>query len=212
MKAFEVVSPPGWTLIDLTGGVDEQVHSVLSQRLARGSQQHTSETRAGTIQAVTITAKTLAAGGAVAMVLADDPLEGLTGMSTAVFMPLTVPDGQDPLDVLLAVAATDPSAEAVDVGLLVSLRCESTQDATESVRTALKQAADVVGAPVGAEGESLVARKHHVRYLMGVPGDPERWVDALFAATSTSLPGSEDAARRRITTFDATIQTFRWLS
>ncbi|MHB1008362.1 MAG: hypothetical protein ACYC1E_03775 [Propionibacteriaceae bacterium] len=212
MKQFQMIVPPGWFMIDLTTGVDEQVDEFVGLRLASAPRDRARSVRPMLTKSLKEVAHTFADGGAVALTLATDPADGSVDSPTTVFVPLAVPAGQQPIDMLLAVASSDPSATSVDVGDLVGVRISESVDATIAVRGGLRHAAAIVEAPVDAEASALTAQRHHVRYLMGDPGDPERWVDAAFSVTSTSLPGSAEVAEALIELFDETIQSFRWVS
>jgi hypothetical protein len=207
-----MIVPPGWFMIDLTAGIEGQVDEFVGQRIASAPRDRARAVRPMLTKSLLEVARTFADGGAVALTLATDPADGLVASATTVFMPLAVPAGQQPIDVLLAVASSDPAAPTVDVGDLVSVRISENVDSTASVHDALGQAASMVGAPVGEAASTLTAQRHHVRYLLGDPGDPESWVDAAFSVTSTSLPGSLDVAEALIELFDETIQSFRWVS
>ena len=212
MKRFQVVVPPGWTMLDLTIEIDPQIRAFVTRRLSGSAPSRAQALRANLTSSLLDVAKSLADGGAVALTIATKPVDGFTGSPTTVFLPLSVPEGQEPLDVLLAIASTDPTAQAVDVGELVSVRISSTSDATEAVRGSLEQASALTGGRAPEGTDRPTGEHRHVRYLVGDPGDRDRWVDAAFSVTCTSLPGSSELADSAIELFDTTMQSFRWLS
>lgn len=212
MKQFQILVPPGWFMVDLRDDLDAQIERFVSLRLAGVPRDRARSVSPTLRKSLAEATRSLSDGGAVGLTLPVEVDDALAATPMAVYMPLAVPDGQDPIDVLLAVAASDMSAKTVDVGDLVSIRLSEDVDATASVQDGLSQAANILNAPIGQEAVGMTATRHHVRYLMGDPGDAERWVDVAFSVTSTSLSGSVDLAEVLIELFDETIQSFRWLS
>jgi len=209
VKQFEILVPPGWVMFDLRDEIKPQVAAFVRQRVSRHSRADS--VRPLLTEALTKTATELADGGAVAMTVAIEPPDGLSGSPISIFMPLAVPEDKEPLDLLLAVASSDPSAQAIDVGDLVAIRLSATSDATAAVGDAVAEAATLMADDGVNLGAGFTAQRLTVRYLMGDPGDRERWADVSFSVTGTSRSGSAEIAAALVELFDATIQTFRWL-
>ncbi|MBK8468272.1 MAG: hypothetical protein IPL45_00330 [Actinomycetales bacterium] len=225
MRAFAVHVPPGWARLDLTGQLDAQVRGFVAAVLRGVPSDRAALVRPLVHESLSKVAADLASGGAVAMVMPVAPLDGLVASPTIVFMPLTVPEDQAPMDVLVAVAASDASASVVDVAGLVALRTISTRDAHGDLAEALAQAEHLVAgsteqepkeqgseADGTAEGAQLTATATRVRYLIGDPGDANRWVDVLFSVTHSSLPGGNQIGQAAVELFDAMMHSFRWVA
>ena len=108
---------------------------------------------------------------------------------TVVFAPLSLPPGRQPMDAVVALAASDPTAEVIDIDPLVALRTSRTDDVTE----VLKDRASAVVVEMVAErsvetrvataGPTNRALARRVRYVLGDAEDDDNWVDVLFSVT-----------------------------
>jgi len=212
MSEFEILLPPTWVLISLNGRVEEQVSAFVSYQVEKAPVARRHDVRVALATPLVRVADELASGGALALAISTEPVDGLVGSPIAVFMPFTVPTGQQPLDLLLALAAEDPTAVAFGVGEYVGVRTSSVSDATASVHGALEQAAAMAKGSLSAPVSAATAERHVTRYFIGDPGDPAHWVDVSFSVTSTSLPGSSALAEASSNLFEAAIQTFRWVA
>jgi len=217
MKAFAINLAPGWLQFDLLGDIDEQIARFARSVWNNAPPATRARAEAAVKEGFGPLFTGLADGGAVAVILAAKPFDGLVVQPMAVVMPLNAPEGQTPLDLMVAVAASDPSATVVDLDDLVGLRVMSVADASERVRSGLTDAAAIVGATLvpdddGRSFDDVAAADTRVRYFIGDPGDEERWVDVLMSVSHTSLPGSEELADASVELFDAMVSTLRWVS
>ena len=60
-----------------------------------------------------------------------EPIDLLPTRPLVVMMPLEVPSGSEPLDMLMGVASSDPTATVIDLNDLVALRSMSTDDISD---------------------------------------------------------------------------------
>lgn len=121
--------------------------------------------------------------------------------------------GEDPMQLMLAVAAKDASARAVDVSGSVALRTE----ARVSARTAAEEVLGALSPSVGTDQpdpavESSLGALYQCRvsYLIGVPGDSTRWVTVSFAATVSDTAEGAATEVVLVELFDAIMTTFAW--
>ena len=143
--------------------------------------------------------------------MADMPIRPLI-----VVMPLRIPDGRTPMDVLMSIASTDPTASVVDIADLVAVRVESEADLTDSFDTMATDLAPDFGVVTGEGPITQVSAVRmaatRVRYLIGDPADAERWVDVYFSIDHPVHDLALEAVRAAVEMFDEQIQTFRWTS
>ena len=219
MKTFEIVVPIGWVRLDLTTDFTGPV-TALAFRLARRAPvddrprlvNHLREQLLGF-------ARGLAEGGAVAALLPTESLEVLPTRPFIVMMPLKVPSGSEPMDMLMGVASSDPTAKVIDVNDLVALRVASTDDISarfaekfESEGSRLGLNVDPPdGSPAG-DTPDIAMMSTRVRYLIGDPADRGRWVDVFFAMDHPDDPLVSELVDSTVGLFDAQVQTFRWTS
>lgn len=218
MKRFEVYCPAGWSHIDLSNDTGRSSRSLALAITASMSV----EGRAALVGRVAHQLETaftgLAEGGAWSVML---PLTGPTAIAvrpTVVFAPLPLPAGSQPLDALVALAASDPTAEVMDIDPLVALRTSRTEDVTESLET---RAQDLVGEVLpNANGETPGSRTdgdprvlaRRVRYVLGDAQDLDKWADVVFSLTHLHDPDQSELADAAVDAFDALVATFRWRS
>lgn len=214
MKEFAIYCPRGWSRIDLTRDEDairRQVDAVADRLTRSAPPERRVRARGLVMSRLGQVARSLAEGGAVSIMLPmDDPVV-VPIRPVIALAPLQVPEGREPMDVLLSMASADASAEVVDVDGVVALRLSSTDDVTESF---VRDAGDLLeqgGATVESDEPSedrVVARR--VRYLIGVPEDPDRWVDILFSIEHLDDQEQRELGDAAIGLFDELAKTFRW--
>lgn len=219
MKTFEIVVPIGWVRLDLTTDVTGTV-TALAFRLARRAPLDDRPRLVNYLREQLLGfARGLAEGGAVAVLMSTEPLDVLPTRPLIVMVPLTVPDGAEPMDMLMGVASSDPTAKVIDLEDLVALRVTSTNDISERFAEKYESEAPRLGISLDPPHETPAADtpdismvSTRVRYLIGDPADRDRWVDVFFAIDHPDDPLVSELVDSTVGLFDAQVQTFRWTS
>lgn len=121
---LRVQLPTRWVRIDLAGDVDAQIDEFLAARLLTvPPRQRTALAR--TLEPLRQGYRSL--GDTAALMVASPvyPVDGRSAHPQLVFLPFDPPEGQTPLDAVLAVASTDASAALLDLPDVVALRTSS---------------------------------------------------------------------------------------
>lgn len=218
MKRFEVYCPAGWTHIDLADDVARSSRSVALAATSAGPVEGRAALTGRVAHQLESAFSGLAEGGAWSMMM---PLTGPTAIAvrpTVVFAPLSLPPGSQPMDALVALASSDPTAEVMDIDPLVALRTSRSDDVTEALEA---RASDLVGHVVpDAGGEAPAPRPddvtrvlaRRVRYVLGDAEDPDKWADVVFSLTHLDDAEQAELADAAVDAFDALVKTFRWRS
>lgn len=219
MKRFEVYCPAGWTHVDLNEDVAGSARSLALASVPDGPRDQRAAL-VGRVSHQLETAFSAMADGGVWSVMM--PVTGPTAVAvrpTIVFAPLALPAGGQPMDALVAVAASDPTAEVIDIDPLVALRTSRTEDVTEALEARVGDALAEVGidnnpveSPAPEEGQDARALARRVRYVLGDAEDDDKWVDVLFSLTHLDDPDQAELADAAVDAFDALVKTFRWRS
>ncbi len=216
MKRFEVYCPAGWTHVDLSEDVRRSSRSVALTTATTGPVEGRAELARRVAQHLEQAFSGLAEGGVWSVMM---PITGPTAVAvrpTIAFAPLSLPAGAKPMDALIAMAASDPTATVMDIDPLVALRTSRSEDVTAALET---RALELVGelSPSGSaavpsvpmdDATRVLARR--VRYVLGDAEDFDKWADVVFSLTHLDDPGQVELADLAVEAFDALITTFRW--
>lgn len=226
MSAFDLLLPRGWMRIDLRGPYDDQIRRAVDRMLGTVPATRKQGLRDLVEPPLAEMAARLAAEGAVCLLLPTDSPADLPVRPTVVVQPLAVPPGQQPMDLLTAVAASDPTASIVDVGSLVALRTTSDVDVTGALVAGLEEKRPVL-AGVGIDVPAWPGRSapgggtttptarmtsRRVRYQLGDPTSPQQWLDIFCLLHHAEEEGYRDLGDAMIELFDAMVHTLRWTS
>lgn len=107
----------------------------------------------------------------------------------------------DPFEMLLAIAARDSSARAVDIDGSVAVRRASRRP--RNTRVAATADDDPIAAVAGQ-----VAADREISYVLGIPGDSKRWLTITF--NGLEFAGAPEAVEATIQLFDAIVGSFTW--
>lgn len=216
MNRFRLLLPPQWVLIDVAGDYSAGVRDVvsgLSTGLAPDKAQAIRQTLTGRLESM---AKDVAARGGLAIVMQAVSLDEIGVYPMLVITRMALPEGADPVDALVALVATDPSARLMDLDAAVALRTEHSEtldlDPSKVVATlpadlaALAQQAEAAG-----EFDQLPTRlAHRVHYVLGVPGQPQAWVDLVASVQVGDDQVGAELWEAYSTLFDDMVMSFSW--
>lgn len=179
---LRVQLPTRWVRIDLAGDVDAQIDEFLAARLLTvPPRQRTALAR--TLEPLRQGYRSL--GDTAALMVASPvyPVDGRSAHPQLVFLPFDPPEGQTPLDAVLAVASTDASAALLDLPDVVALRTSSSVPIPEQ-----SVGSGTPGRDLDGRVPPLTTRRW--RYLVGDPTRPHAW---LLVMADVTLPTADDA-------------------
>lgn len=215
MSRFTMMLPPEWELVspsDPETGISAAVQGMLSNR------SDVDQLRAAPLLARqfrdTVEGMKSKEIGLLAMVLNSAPLDGRFSNPMIIVRKWVLPEGEDPLEALVAVASGSASAEALDIDHMVALRIvekvgvEHSKESVEKAKELLGVAGDVQGATV--EGMSDRSVSYRIRYLMGLPTRPDLWVDIFAALQVPAGDDGEALAEAYTEVCDLIVSSFRW--
>ena len=119
MRRFEVYCPAGWTHVDLSQDVGRTARSLALVTVPDAA----IEGRGALVSRVTHQLETafaaMAEGGVWSVMMPVTGPAAIAVRPTVVFAPLSLPPGRQPMDAVVALAASDPTAEVIDIDPLV---------------------------------------------------------------------------------------------
>lgn len=218
MRRFTIVVPPGWVVIE----PDRDVAAAAAE-VARGMLRDASPRQrqlAGPLirERLAATALELGEKDVAAVLIPATSVAELAVHPMLVVRPLTWPEDTDPVDALVALAASDPTARLLDIDHMVGLRTERVDDVTERTRAAVGDlpaalATLVAEDPTAAGRLAAVAaarQAHRVTYLIGVPNNDDSWVELTGSVQVIPDETGTELAGIMADLFDALAKSFRW--
>ncbi|MPV37177.1 hypothetical protein [Georgenia subflava] len=192
---FTIVVPTGWGRIPVGKGSREAVEKILDRTFAGTSGPQAARLRSQIQGALHRQLRAAAAQSGVELYL---PVERVHGITVPASVIASVPslDGDDePMDVLLGVAARHPGAEVIEVGGTPCVRATRAGLASDG-------GGELSGSPVASR---------QISYYLTDPTDTSRYV--ILAATILEADGEGGAAVADAVTelVDAMLTTFRWV-
>lgn len=213
MRHFTVTVPPEWVRIDpqdAASGVRAAAQRLLRDRSA----DQRVRALPLLVEQLGRVASEMEQKGVSAVLLGVDALDPRVGNPMVVIRPLDLPEGVEPLDYLVGLAASDSTAEIMEVDHVVGLRTHATEpvdpgrsspsvpmqgliadeDARERVETALSSS-------------RLVRR---IRYVLGHPNAPDSWADLYASVQVPNDAQGRELADAYSALFDELAKGFRW--
>lgn len=195
--AFRILLPAGWQRIDLTRDIN-------ADEIIRGwgiERNMPTALRGQLVQSVTASLEHARSMGAVCLVVPVDPEFG--GTTTLMFRPWT--GGENPLDDLLALVASDPSAMLLDVP---DLLCVRNSRARPRDTSGLDSFTDIQASSTRVLRE--IATTLQVRYILGDPTEAAHWVEVIGGIGYPDDEAGREALEALLILADTIVQTFRW--
>lgn len=214
MNGFTMILPPDWTMIDLQGDRRSGVRTVVNGWLSGVAPHQASVARPVLLTSLERMTADMAGKGIAAVVMQSTGLNEIGVHPTMVVRELDIPPEIEPLDLLIAMAGGDSSAQVLDLNHLVGLRTRDTERVERDIEAgvgAFPPELGVRAAGMLADSDGLRQRiARRTRYVMGQPDDRFRWVELL--ATVEVADDDEGAALASAyeELFDALAGTFDW--
>lgn len=211
-RRYSFICPPGWFRLDLRQPTSAQVRRladiVLEQRPSAPNQ---AQVRVALIAQLTRSCEAAAASEVLDLVLPVEVFEGAMMPASWAFLPLDVPDGADPIELLAGIAGRNPSASLMEVHDLVALRIESrTQKPTDDLDRAVDSMAADLGVPRQETDDHREVWTQRVQYFLGHPQRPDGWIVVTASITDSGGEDAEVLTPALVELFDEVVKTVRF--
>lgn len=200
-SGYRLLLPPGWARLDLTDDVDAQVRRLLEAALRGRAPDDAAAFRRQLGAQMSASAQEAAARGVAVLYFPVAEEAGAPLPTSIAVAALTGDRLDDPLDLLVAMAARDSSGRAVDLDGAVALR---TSRLTRSTALDSEEVPEEDRALVSA----LVRRQ--VQYIVGDPTDRGRWLTFTWVCVVPGDGSANEVADAAEELFDAMMLSFRW--
>lgn len=213
-RAYEFVLPPGWGRIDLRGDVVAQVASLVQAFVKEAPAERRAKARGPLRARLEHMAHELAGRGALDLVLPVQSIEGAVLSASFVFLPFEVPPGEDAIEGLVALAATDASARLIEIRDLVALR--TSVRIPIRAKELLDNSADLLALMEPADREHIAESpgqgffSRRVQYIVGRPDRQDDWILVAFSTMEAPTPGSAELCTSLEALFDAIVKSVRF--
>lgn len=205
-QRFSVLTPPGWEQLPLEGAsgawIDDLADAVLAGR-PRDSVAGLRRSLKQSLSALAAQAAELDLISAFVALPQGDPPALIP--ATIVFARLPIPEGSDPIDLLVQLAMNDATATHVELDASVALR--TVKDQSLRPESVVPDGTDL---PDDVAAELATVRQAGIRYVVGVPGDKERWLVAELSVTVPAGPDGDVLITAFGELLDAVMRTLRW--
>lgn len=216
MKAFTMLLPPEWVLIDLQGDRRDGVRAIVAGWLQGLTPEQAAAARPILLSRMEAMTSDMATRGIAALVMQSAGLNEVGVQPSLVVRPMEIPEDAQPLDLLVALAGSDSTAEILDVNHLVGLKTSRVEKVGASVDNALDSfPPDLRSAASQPDKLPLLATlgirvAHRSQYMLGVPDDRSSWVELYGSVEVSDDLEGEALADAYGQMFDALASTFDW--
>ncbi|WP_369391205.1 hypothetical protein AB5J72_28845 [Streptomyces sp. CG1] len=190
-NTYTLVLPPGWARIPLRYGTEGAVRRILDRSFAGLPRDEVFTYRRDLEAQLGEQIAKARADHGLDLYLPVELVHGITlpaSFLVAEFRTDSV-DDVDPAELALFLATSEPGRRIVQIG------------GASAVRTEITAPADP------AHGAEFPSRR--VEYQISVPGDPNRWLTAVFSTVTAEDPEGEISSVL-VELFDAVMTTLRW--
>lgn len=212
---FRVLVPPTWVFADLAADRAASVRQVVRGLLRGVAPDKASVALPILTKRFGALFDQLAAGGFAAVAVQAESLDEIGMQPMLVIRPLARTEGADPLDMVVALAAQDQTAELIDGATFVGVRTRQVEKVTRKASQALPllgAEAATLAQQAGAALEATYQRVvHRSRYLMGRPEDADSWVEAFGSVEGSPDDVGEELAELYTRAFDVIVDSFSWV-
>jgi len=147
------------------------------------------------------------------------PASGALTQPVRPVVALILPDGDedDPVNSIIAIAASDPSAHMLDLPGRVGIKTRTAHDSTDAVRQGVQTQVAALAQTLGLEasgGAQQIANLTRVnvqlRYHFGIPGDNAAWLSVFATFGHEATDDGRAAAELAEALLDDWVRTVRW--
>ncbi len=214
--AFSTFVPAGWASIDLSPLREDQLSAALVAVVGAVPAPARDAVRRYATPSIEGTVRALAERGGLRVLMpaaafATSPIRPLIAI-----LPLAggVRDDADPVEYVVAIAQHEPSARMIEppgmVGIATRTEKVTTARLQQGLQTLPADLAELAGTDLD-RARALTRVTVEARYVIGVPGDPQRWVDVLATYSHEDVAAARDAAEAIGLFLDQWVNTVRWI-
>ncbi|MDR1266094.1 MAG: hypothetical protein LBK42_11190 [Propionibacteriaceae bacterium] len=218
-RRYEFVLPSGWHRFDLRRPLPAQAERYAAKLLEGASLgDRAAMVRANLARSLEAQLRQAQDKGILDLVMPTMHGAGLAPATSFMFAPLELPDGVGPMELLMATAQRDQTAQLVEIEDLVALRTEArTVNAGHDLAAEAAQAGRQLGLPPEAIiettadlGETVTTYSRRVQYLFGHPDRPQGWMVAVLATVESDNSDAKALADAVVALFDQIMLTVRF--
>jgi hypothetical protein len=207
---------PGWASIDVGPSSQQQLTAAVAA-MVRDLPPEARSTISGQLHAeLDQLVMNLGEIGAFRLLL---PASGALTQPVRPVVALFLPDGEedDPVDSIIAIAASDPSAHMMDLPGRVGIKTRTEHDSTEAVREGVETHVAALAQTFGFEASgsaqqvaNLTRVNVQVRYHFGIPGENAAWLSVFATFGHEATDDGRGAAELAEALLDDWVRTVRW--
>lgn len=125
-------------------------------------------------------------------------------------------DTQDPVASLVSMAATDPTAELLDLPGRIALKTRASTDSSERTAEGVERQVEVIAAAFDLTPDmrndpgEIRRRTVNLQYHVGIPGEADHWMTVFAGMSHEDSDGGRSAADVVEAFVDDWVATVRW--
>lgn len=214
--AFATFVPSGWASIGLSPLDEGRLRSLLSavrSSVPTSARDAVDRYVSGPLEN---SVRNLAEGGALRVLMPaksyfTSPIRPMIAIAP---MAAGAAEITDPTDYIVLLAQSEPSARMIEPPGMVGIKTRTVTSTTERLREGLESVPSDLAALADGQLTEYARRATRttveIRYVLGVPGEPERWLDVLATYSHEDGDAAKEAAELTEEFLDSWIGTVRW--
>lgn len=210
MRPFNYIIPPEWRTVHLSGDLSAQATELAEEMISAGNSETLHHIRGKIAEALAIHLISLADLEAFLLLMEVDAVAGIRTGTFLAALPFPYQEGEDPMDTLLAIAASTPGAQALEGGDLLIMRTRVAKDCTDSINTALVMARGDLGLDLSTLTPGSAVRSERLTYYLGHPDIPDSWFTMVGNITTHDDADGQALAGSLRDVCDAVVESVRF--
>lgn len=212
---FSTFVPGGWATIDLVPLNERQLSSALGAVVSAAPPQVRGAVRGYASGPLEGTVRALAERGAIRVIMPAEAFAATPIRPMIAVLPLAggVEGITDPVDYVVMIAQNDPSARMIDPPGMVGIKTRAERSTTRQLQEGLAALPADLAALAGNRLTEASRRGRvtvDIRYVIGVPGQVNKWVDVMATYSHEDGATAREAAEAVELFLDQWVNTLRW--